>query len=43
MEEGRKERETQNLKQAPGSEPKAGLELRNGEIMTRVEVRRLTN
>ena len=33
-----RERETQNLKQAPGSElsaePDAGLELRNHEIMT---------
>ena len=38
--EGQKERETQNLKQAPGSElavstePDAGLEPTNREIMT---------
>ena len=36
---GAAERETQNLKQAPGSElsalsPQAGLKLTNGEIMT---------
>ena len=41
MEEGQRERETQNPKQAPGSElqavstePNAGLKLRNHEIMT---------
>ena len=37
--EERRERETQNLKRAPGSQlaatkPDAGLELTNGEIMT---------
>ena len=37
--EGQRDRETQNLKQAPGSElsaqsPMAGLELTNREIMT---------
>ena len=32
--EGQRERETQNLKQAPGSEPDAGLELTNREIVT---------
>ena len=37
--EGQRERETQNLKQAPGSElsaqsPNGGLELTNCEIMT---------
>ena len=41
-------RETQNRKQAPGSElsahsPDAGLEFVNHEIMTRAEVRRLLN
>ena len=39
MGEGQRERETQNLKQAPGSEPSAqmpdaGLELMNHEIRT---------
>ena len=40
MGEGHRERETQNLKQAPGSvqavstEPNVGLEVINGEIMT---------
>ena len=40
MGEGERERETQNLKQAPGSElfvstePNVGLELRNCETMT---------
>ena len=29
-----RQRETQNPKQAPGSEPDAGLELTDGEIMT---------
>ena len=32
--EGQRERETQNPKQAPGSEPNAGLEPMNCEIMT---------
>ena len=36
--EGQREKETQNLKQAPGlavsTEPDAGLELTNHEIMT---------
>ena len=31
--EGKRERKTQNLKQAPDSEPDAGLESMNGEIM----------
>ena len=38
-----RERETQNLKQAPGSEPDGGLELTNREITTWAEVRRLTD
>ena len=42
-----RERETQNLKQAVrtavGTEPNAGLKLTNCEIMTRAEVRHLTN
>ena len=46
-EEEQRQRETQNLKQAPGSElsaePDAGLELMNREIMTWAEVRGLTN
>ena len=43
--EGQRERETQNLKQAPGwaSEPNLGLELTNHKIMTWAEVRRLTD
>ena len=57
--EGQRERETQNLKQASGSELSAqklmwglnsdstetdvGLELTEREIMTRAEVRRLTD
>ena len=45
---GQRERETQNLKQAPGSElsatePNAGLELTDCENMTRAEVRRPTD
>ena len=40
--EGQRERETQDPKQAPGSEPDTGLELKNHEIMTWAEVRRLT-
>ena len=42
--EGQRERETQDLKQAPGSElsaqspPDVGLELTSYEIMTRAEV-----
>ena len=42
--EGQRERETQKLKQGPGSEqaistePDVGLELPNHEIMTRAEV-----
>ena len=45
---GQRERETQNLKQAPGSEtvgtePNVGLELTNCETMTRAEVGCLTN
>ena len=44
--EGKRERETQNLKQAPGSKLSAqsltqGLETTNCEIMTRAEVRYL--
>ena len=31
---GQRDRETQNLKQAPGTEPDTGLELMNCEIMT---------
>ena len=47
QERGR-ERETQNLKKAPGSEPSApepdmGLKFMNCEIMTRAEVRCLTD
>ena len=47
-EQGRgRDRETQNLKQAPAwavsTEPDAGLEPTNCEIMTWVEVRRLTD
>ena len=38
-----REGETQNSKWAPGTEPDAGLELTNCEIMTWGEVRRLTN
>ena len=44
MEEGQREEETQNLKQAPGSEqafstePDVGLKPTNHEIMTSVEV-----
>ena len=34
MGEGQRERETQNLKQAPGSELDAGLKLMDREIMT---------
>ena len=43
--EGQRERETHNLKKAPGfsTEPDVGLELTNHEIMTWAEVRRLTN
>ena len=44
--EGHRERETQNPKQAPGSElsePNAGLELMNHEIMTWAEVGCLTD
>ena len=48
MGEGQRERDTQNLKQAPGSEavstePDMGLKLRNSEIMTQTEVTCLTN
>ena len=47
MGEGRRERETQNLKQAPGSavsrELNARLEPTNHEIITRAEVGRLTD
>ena len=40
MGEGQREseRETQNPKQAPGTEPDAGLELTNHEIVTCTEV-----
>ena len=46
--EGQRERETQNPKQAPGSElsapePDTGLELMNREMMTRAKVGRLTD
>ena len=44
-EQGRKregDSESQNPKQAPGSEPDVGLELPNYEIMTRAEVWCLT-
>ena len=44
--EGQRERETQNPKQAPGSElsePNAGLERTNREIMTCAEVRPFTH
>ena len=34
MAEGQRERETQNLKQAPGSELDAGLKLTDLKIMT---------
>ena len=45
---GQRERETQNPKQAPGSElvriePNAGPELMNHKIMTRAEVGRSTD
>ena len=49
MGEGQRERETQNRKQAPGSEPSispepdAGLELTVCEIVTWAEVRLLTD
>ena len=48
MEEGQRERETQNLKQAPESEavntePDTGLKPMNHEIMTLAEVRHLTH
>ena len=48
MNGGGSERETQNPKQAPGSErvstePDAGLELTDREIMTRAEVGRPTD
>ena len=47
MEEEQRERETQNLKQAPGSElsaeSDAGLEPMSCEIMTGAEVGRLTD
>ena len=41
--ERQRERETQNLKQAPGSEPDVGLEITDREIMTRAKVRHLHN
>ena len=47
--EGQKEKETQNLKQAPGSEqavstePNAGLELTNCEFMAWAKVGRFTD
>ena len=48
MGEGQRERETQNQKQAPGSdaispEPDAGLELTDRKIVTQAEVGRLTD
>ena len=47
MGEGQRERETQNPKQAPGSElsaePDTGLELTDREIMTWAEVGLLTD
>ena len=50
MREGQSEKETQNLKQAPGSrlravstEANTGLELTNSEVMTRAEVGRSTD
>ena len=49
VEEGQREKETQNLKQAPGSEqefstePDAGLKPTNCDIMTWAEVGHLTN
>ena len=47
VEEGQRERETQNSKQAPGSElsaePDTGLKLTNREIMTWADVGRLTD
>ena len=42
-EERQRERKIQNLKQAVSTEPDREFELKDSEIMTRAEVRHLTN
>ena len=42
-ERGQRKRETQNPKQTPGTEPDEGLKPTDCEIMTRAEVRCLTD